>query len=143
MLKKYLFIFKYYFYGCSYFIKKYDKLWDVGETYYVFGAGHIGILVYAYIMDIVFLVGIIFFYNDMTFYLESISIYTKYLSAITFVLSILYFKYKNRHEKIYNEVKSLKGKKKKIYKILNIIHVLVIYVLLFSLLTIVRNLRLQ
>jgi hypothetical protein len=31
-------LYKYLFYGVSYYVKKYDNLWNVGETYYVGGA---------------------------------------------------------------------------------------------------------
>ena len=134
-------LYKYLFYSFSYFIKKYDKLWDVGNTYYVFGAGHIGLMIYASIMNVLFIIEILFFNENITFFNEHVIENTKYLSSITFLSSIFYFKYKNRHIKIYEEMKKIKGNKKKIYKLLNIIHIVFVYMSLFILLGIIKKIH--
>lgn len=133
-------LYKYLFYSFSYFIKKYDRLWDVGSTYYIFGAGHIGLILCVSIINVLFLIEILFFKDNTTYFNANIFGYTKYLSAITFFSSILYFKRKNRHARIYQEVKEIRGKKKQIYKYLNIIHIIFVYGLFFILLGMVKKL---
>lgn len=36
-------LYKYLFYGISYYVKKYDNLWNVGETYYVGGGLYLSV----------------------------------------------------------------------------------------------------
>lgn len=132
-------IYKYLFYSASYFIKKYDKLWNVGDIYYIFGAGWIGLTLSATLIDIIDIIGLICFYDDIGLYLENLRAIYVYSSIYFVIPSVFYFKYKNRHVKIYNEIKKLDGKRKKTYKVLNVVHIIIVYGLMFFLSTIVRG----
>lgn len=84
-------LYKYLFYSFSYFIKKYDKLWDVGNTYYVFGAGHIGLMIYASIMNVLFIIEILFLMKILLFLMNMLlkiqSIYLQLLFYLQFFIS--------------------------------------------------------
>ena len=117
-------LYKYLFYGVSYYVKKYDNLWNVGETYYVGGAIFVGMAIDTLIFDIYSLLGILWKPEllDCNF-----TLWGKILPLIIPLASAIYLGVTGKHSKIYDEVANMEPKKKKIYKVLNIVHLLVFY----------------
>lgn len=131
-------LYKYLFYSVSYVIKKYDNIWNVGEAYYVTGSAIVGIIIAATILGVMDLLGIIFC-NKVIWSQWGV---LAYLPLVFAILSIFYFGFHKRHERIYEEMATMDLKRKRTYKILNIIHIVVvngIYLNTLALLTFLNN----
>ena len=120
-------LYKYLFYSVSYLIKKYDYLWafwgDTKDIYYLWGAMIVGSTIVTSIINLLDIIGIIFF-KQMLWHQSEVLVY---LSILLGFLPLFIFRYKKRHIKIYEEVKNMDKKKKKTYKILNIIHIILVW----------------
>ena len=120
-------LYKYLFYSVSYIIRKYDRFWKVGDTYFVGGAGMVGCFIALTIMSTMSIVGF-FIYRPMIWSNYKILIY---LPITLVIISCIYFGYKRRCDRVYEEIKNMDKRKKKIYKVLNITHILFILSIYF------------
>lgn len=130
-------LYKYLFYSASYVVKKYDRIWKVEDMYFIWGAGFVGYFIALTIMNIMDIVGI-FIYRPMIWSNYKILIY---LPITLGIISCIYFGYKRRCDTVYEKIKNMDKRKKKIYKILNIIHILFILSIYFLTGDIVRELN--
>ncbi|MCL2132150.1 MAG: hypothetical protein FWH36_06855 [Lentimicrobiaceae bacterium] len=121
-------LYKYLFYSVSYLVKKYDHLWNVGDTYYVGGAMAIGLTIGTCILNLLDIIGIFFLTQMLWHQFDLLS----YLPLLLGLLFVFIFGYKKRHIKIYEEVKNMDLNRKKKYKILNIIHIFLVWGLFFN-----------
>ena len=115
-------LYKYMFYGYSYLIKKYDYLFDVGETYYVGGGMFVGLTIAGQLLIIYDVIGVLYcreLLNMPYLYI--------YLPVVLCLAVTIYLGVTKKHYKIYEEIKNLPPKKKRMYKILNIIHIILTY----------------
>jgi len=130
-------LYKYLFYSASYVVKKYDRIWEVKDMYFAWGAGFVGAFIALTIMNIMDIVGI-FIYRPMIWSNYKILIY---LPITLGIISFIYFGYKRRCDIVYEEIKNMDKRKKKIYKILNITHILFTLSIYFLTGDIVRELN--
>ena len=128
-------LYKYLFYSVSYVTQKYDYLWKVEEMYFIGGGMIVGMTIGISIISLIKIVGILFYHPLLTQHIK----YTWFLPLILGLLITIYLGIKNRHEKIYDEVKNMNPRRKRVYKILNIIHVVFVYGLFFKLSDIIRG----
>lgn len=117
-------LYKYLFYAESYYIKKYDNLWDVGETYYVGGALTVGLTMDILLFNIHSIIGILWCPEFLDY---KFTFWGKYWALIIPLTLAIYLGVTGKHRQIYDEVAHLPRKKKLIYKTLNIVHLLVVY----------------
>ena len=117
-------LYKYLFYAESYYIKKYDNLWDVGETYYVGGALTVGLTMDILLFNIHSIIGILWCPEFLDY---KFTFWGKYWALIIPLALAIYLGVTGKHRQIYDEVAHLPRKKKLIYKTLNIVHLLVVY----------------
>lgn len=117
-------LYKYLFYAESYYIKKYDNLWDVGETYYVGGALTVGLTMDILLFNIHSIIGILWCPEFLDY---KFTFWGKYWALIIPLALALYLGVTGKHRQIYDEVAYLPRKKKLIYKALNIVHLLIVY----------------
>lgn len=117
-------LYKYLFYAESYYIKKYDNLWDVGETYYVGGALTVGLTIDILLFNIHSIIGILWCPEFLDY---KFTFWGKYWTLIIPLALAIYLGVTGKHRQIYDEVAHLPRKKKLIYKILNIVHLIVVY----------------
>lgn len=115
-------LYKYMFYGYSYLVKKYDHLYDVGETYYVGGGMFIGLTIAGQLLIIYRIIGILY-YREL---LDMPYLYI-FLPLVLGLAITIYLGVTKKHDKIYEEIKNLNPKKKRMYKVLNIIHIILTY----------------
>ena len=108
------------FYSASYVVKKYDRIWNVGDMYFTWGAGFVGAFIAFTIMNIMSIIGL-FIYRPMIWSNYKI---LSYLPITLGIISFIYFGYKRRCDTVYEKIKNMDKRKKKIYKILNITHIL-------------------
>lgn len=130
-------LYKYLFYSASYVVKKYDRIWKVEDMYFIWGAGFVGYFIALTIMNIMDIVGI-FIYRPMIWSNYKILIY---LPITLGIISCIYFGYKRRCDTVYEKIKNMDKRKKKIYKILNITHILFTLSIYFLTGDIVRELN--
>lgn len=132
-------LYKYLFYSISYLIKKYDRYWNVGEIYFFTGAIVVGVIIATSILVILDLIGI--FFNQVFIWQNYLLL--AYLPAAFGFSSAFFFGYKKRHEKIYESVKNMPRKKKRIYSVLNILHIIIVVFIYLSLGNIIREINLR
>lgn len=119
-----LMLYKYLFYGVSYYVKKYDNLWNVGETYYVGGAIFVGMAIDTLLFNIYRLLGILWLPELLNYKFTFLGrIWPLFIPLVIAV----YLGITGKHSKIYDEVANMEPKKKRKFKVLNIIHLLIIY----------------
>lgn len=117
-------LYKYLFYSYSYYIRKYDRLWDVGETYYVGGALTVGLTINILLFNLHSIVGILW-YPEFLNYKHT---FWGYLWPLIIPLALaIYLGVTGKYDRIYEEVAHLPSKKKRVYKVLNIIHLIVVF----------------
>lgn len=121
-------LYKYLFYASTYYIKKYDWLWNVEDLYYIWGSVALGNIIAFSMMSAMDLVGI-FFWHELIWIKWKGFIYLPLVIGLIF---IMYFGYKRRCDKVYEEISNLDPKTKRKYKILNIIHITVVMGLYFN-----------
>jgi len=109
-------------------VKKYDRFWDVGNTYYVGGAMIVGVSIAFSISILLDIIGMFFLKQSLWVQFDFLA----YLPISLGLLCVFVFGYKKRHIKIYEEVKNMDLEKKRKYKILNIIHIILIWGLFFN-----------
>jgi len=117
-------LYKYLFYADSYYIKKYDNLWNVGETYYVGGALTVGLTIDILLFNIHSIIGILWCPEFLDY---KFTFWGKYWTLIIPLALTIYLGVTGKHRQIYDEVAHLPRKKKLIYKVLNIIHLIVVF----------------
>ena len=130
-------LYKYLFYSASYVVKKYDRIWNVGDMYFTWGAGFVGAFIAFTIMNIMSIIGL-FIYRPMIWSNYKI---LSYLPITLGIISFIYFGYKRRCDTVYEGIKNMDKRKKKIYKILNITHILFTLSIYFLTGDIVRELN--
>ncbi len=130
-------IYKYLFYGVSYYVKKYDHLWHVEETYFYNAGLVVGLTIAFSIINIIRLYAI--FYDHSLLMAHRPTWVIVGFPVFCAALSNLYFGRKRRCDKVYKEVKNMDKKKKKVYKILNLVHVIVVWCTFFILSDVIRN----
>lgn len=130
-------LYKYLFYSASYVVKKYDRIWNVGDMYFTWGAGFVGAFIAFTIMNIMSIIGL-FIYRPMIWSNYKI---LSYLPITLGIISFIYFGYKRRCDTVYEKIKNMDKRKKKIYKILNITHILFTLSIYFLTGDIVRELN--
>jgi hypothetical protein len=118
-------LYKHLFFVISYFVKKYDKFWNVGETYYVGGGMIVGITIAATLINLLNIIGGIFFHKILWLEFRILI----YLPLFLGIITTIYLGRKGRHLKFYEEVQNLKQSEKKKYGILNIYHVFIVYLI--------------
>ena len=117
-------------------MKKYDgKLWDVGDTYYIYGGMFLALVIFTTVVCIVDWLGILFFDGILRFvYSETFSvIYSLFPLAIGIGTTIYLHK---KHDgiirncdMIYRKIDVLEKKRKRILGVLQIIHLLIVFTL--------------
>ena len=130
-------LYKYLFYSASYVVKKYDRIWNVGDMYFTWGTGFVGAFIAFTIMNIMSIIGL-FIYRPMIWSNYKI---LSYLPITLGIISFIYFGYKRRCDTVYEGIKNMDKRKKKIYKILNITHILFTLSIYFLTGDIVRELN--
>ncbi|MPL88153.1 hypothetical protein SDC9_34169 [bioreactor metagenome] len=130
-------LYKYLFYSVSYIVKKYDRLWRVGDVYFISGAFFVGIIIAAKILSLLDIFGFLI-YKPLIWQNYKILAFL----PLTFgILSCIYFAYKRRCDKIYTEIENMDKNRKRKYKIINIIHVILVLSIYFMLGDIGRELN--
>ena len=110
-------LYKYLFYSASYVVKKYDRIWNVGDIYFAWGAALVGAFIAFTIMNIMSIIGL-FIYRPMIWSNYKI---LSYLPITLGIISFIYFGYKRRCDTVYEGIKNMDKRKKKIYMILSLI----------------------
>lgn len=118
-------LYKYLFYAYSYYIKKYDNLWDVGDTYYIGGGLFVGITINILLFNIHRIIGILWVPQFLKYNYNSL-FYQLWPFVIPLTITI-YLGVTGKHYKIYDEIANMPPTKKRIYKVLNIIHLLIVW----------------
>ena len=97
-------LYKYLFYGVSYYVKKYDYLWDVGETYYVGGAMMVGMTINTLLFNIYSIIGVLW----MPQWLEYKFTFASRCWPLIIPLAIaIYLGVTGKHKAIYDQVRNL------------------------------------
>lgn len=117
-------LYKYLFYGVSYYIKKYDNLWHLGKTYYIEGALSVGMAINTLLFNLYRLLGILWFPKLLDY---EPNYWEQMWPFIIPLIITIYLGITKKHIQIYNEIVHLPPRKKYIYKILNIIHFFILY----------------
>lgn len=117
-------LYKYLFYSYSYYIRKYDRLWNVGETYYVGGALTVGLTIDILLFNLHSIVGILWCPEFLNY---KYTFWGRYWTLIIPLALAIYLGVTGKYDRIYEEVAHLPSKKKRIYKVLNIIHLIVVF----------------
>lgn len=116
-------LYKYLFYSVSFLVKRYDRYWKVGDTYFVGGAMTVGMVISLSLINIMDIIGAAFYNERVLLRFPTLT----YLPLVLGLVVILYLSYKKRHCKVYTEVAHLNETKKRIYKTLNIIHIALVF----------------
>lgn len=122
-------LYKYLFYSISYVIKKYDNLWNVGDTYFVSGGMIIGLTIFVTLWSFYRIFAILF-------NVELLSILPGWLGWVPVIMGLsvtIYLGTTKKDVEIYNEMASMDKRKKRLYKVLNILHLLIVYGTMFLL----------
>ena len=117
-------LYKYLFYGYSYYVKKFDWFGAAGETYYVGGALTVGLTIDILLFNLYRIAGVLWFPEFLDY---KFTFWGKYWTLIIPLALTIYLGVTGKHIQIYDEVAHLPRKKKLIYKILNIFHLIVVY----------------
>ena len=128
-------IYKYLFYSISFLVKKYDRFWNVGNTYFIGGAMLVGIMIAITTLNLLNILGI-FFYNPLIW---SNYYVLAYLPIMFGLSSVIYFGYKRRCDRVFDEILKMDLQKKIKYKIINVVHVVIVWGIYFMLGDIVRE----
>lgn len=117
-------LYKYLFYAYSYYVRKYDRFWNVGETYYVGGALTVGLAIDILLFNIYRIIGIIWCPEFLDY---KFTFWGRYWPLIIPLALAIYLGVTGKYDRIYDEVARLPPKKKRVYKVLNIIHLIVVF----------------
>ena len=121
-------LYKYLFYSVSYLVKKYDRLWDVGDTYYVGGGMTIGMVISLTLINIMDISGAII-YNEILLLRYP---WLTYLPLILGLIVTFYLGFKKKHLKIYEEIKNLSDVSKRRLRVINVIHLVLVFIVFFN-----------
>ena len=128
-------IYKYLFYSISYLVRKYDRFWNVGNSYFLYGGIWVGAMIGISLLNIINILGLLF--NEKLFWIHYKPFI--YLPLILGLLITAYFGYGKRYARVYKEMEKLEKSKKVIYKIINIIHIILVWGTFFQLSNIIRD----
>lgn len=121
-------IYKYLFYSVSYIVKKYDKIWDVGDTYYVGGGMSIGMVISLTLINIMDISGALIYNEMLLLRFPSLT----YLPLVLGLIVTFYLGYKKRHHKIYETIDNYSHARKSKLRIINIIHLILVFFVFFN-----------
>ena len=121
-------LYKYLFYAVSYYEKKYDHIWNVGETYYVGGGMTVGMVISLSIINLIDIIGAYFFHERLLIQLQ----FLKYLPLVLGLSITVYLGYSNRHLHVYKEIVDMNAHKRRKYKYANILHLLFVFLTFFN-----------
>lgn len=129
-------LYKHLFYIISRCVKKYDgKLWDVGDTYFIYGGMFIGLIVFVTLVTIWGFVGLFIFPKILLLiFQELFSIVLKLFPVIIGVGITIYLHKKRDGEKrccdiIYDEINNFGSKRKRRLLVFQIIHLTIVFAL--------------
>lgn len=121
-------LYKYLFYAVSYYVKKYDHFWDVGETYYIGGGMTVGMVISISIINLIDIFGSFIFHERLLIKFQ----FLKYLPLVLGLLITVYLGYSGKHLQVYKEIIEMDPAKKKKYKYANILHVIIVFLVFFN-----------
>lgn len=139
-------LYKHIFYIISRWVKKYDgKLWDVGDTYFIYGGMFLALVIFTTVVCIVDWMGLLFFDGILKYvYSDQFTLFYKLFPLSVGVGTTFYLYKKNdgnirNCDKIYKEIDILDRKKKRNLTALQIVHLSIVFALFISSGFLVRN----